>query len=179
MTTTKIDRLCKRCNTVKLIAEFGDNKSKDTKKQAWCKDCTNAYYKAWRTANRNKSKPVEEKQFETFYTTLHGRAVHMINNMRRRAKVKNLHVDIDVDWVESKLIVGVCEVTGIPFDIKVNGGKGHKTNSFSPSIDRIQQDGPYTKDNCRVTCWIYNRARGSFPPADFDIMLNALSELRD
>ena len=50
MTAAKIDRLCKRCNTVKTVGEFGDNKSKESKKQLWCKDCTNAYYRNYATS---------------------------------------------------------------------------------------------------------------------------------
>ena len=178
MTKAKIDRLCKRCNTVKLITEFGSNNSKGSKKQAWCKLCSNEYFREWRKNNKDKSIKLEEKQFNTFYTTLHGRAVHMLNNAKRRAATKHVSIDLDVEWIEQKLMVGICEVTGLPLIIQENGGKGHKNNSFSPSIDRIRQDGPYSKDNCRITCWIYNRARGAFPPNDFETMLAALINIK-
>lgn len=38
----------------------------------------------------------------------------------------------------------------------------------------IDQTGNYSPENVRVTCWIYNRARGAFPQTDFDTMINAL-----
>lgn len=168
--------LCSRCVTDRPEEEFGNKKTNKTGKQIWCKECTYLFAKEWRVNNRDKSKPIEENQFKRFYTTIHGRAVHMLNNLKSRAKRNNIKCDISIKWIEDRLNRGTCEATGIPFIITINHGKGHRTNSFSPSIDRIDQTGPYTESNCEMTCWIYNRAKGAFPLADLVIMMKSYLE---
>ena len=165
--------LCTRCNTDKAEDEFGNKKTRKSGKQVWCKLCTSTYYNKWRIDNKSISKPLEIKQFNKFYTSIHGRAVHMLNNLRARAKRNDIECNISIEWIEGRLNKGTCEATGLPFILKTNQGKGHRTNSFSPSIDRIDQTGPYTESNCEMTCWIYNRAKGAFPLADLIIMMES------
>lgn len=86
------------------------------------------------------------------------RIYNILNQCKNRATKKNLEYDLDPDWFREKS-VGVCEITGIPFDISPPQEKG-KRNPLSPSIDRIDIDKGYTKDNCRVVLWAVNRAMG-------------------
>ncbi len=188
-------KYCKKCQSHKVLKEFPNNSSKLSGKQSSCKDCTAKYLKEWRLKNKlvkpkrtpellsdftiikesNFPQSAEEK-FQKYYLTVKGRASHMLNNARARAKRRNFEFELDREWVSTKLRAGRCEVTGIPFNIQINGGRGHVENSFSPSIDRIDPKFGYTKDNCRMVCWIYNRARGAFPDNDFDYMIMRLVE---
>lgn len=113
-------------------------------------------------------------RFNKFYCTNKGRAVHMLNSAKQRAKKYKLDFDIDFEFIFQKLEKGVCEVTGIPFVLRTNGGKGHRDNSFSPSLERRDNNKGYTKDNVQVVCWIYNRAKGAFPLEDLLTMTQAL-----
>ena len=99
------------------------------------------------------------RKFSRYYTTIKGRAAFLINNARKRAAKAGVACSLTQEWVEEKLKGGVCEVTGIPLELHVGGGKGSRNNSFSPSLDRILQTGEFSPDNIRLTCWIYNRAR--------------------
>ncbi len=98
----------------------------------------------------------------------------MLNNARKRAVKDGIQCSITQDWIKEKLEKGVCEVTGILLELNVGNGKGSRKNSFSPSLDRINQTGDYSPENTRLTCWIYNRARGAFSDTDFDRMVDAL-----
>jgi len=159
--------------------------------QLKCDDCrvksskhkyTYDQHKEWQkqrvSRNPENEKKVSKRRFEKFYLTINGRATHLLNNARSRAKKQNIQCTLTQEWIKAKLDVGICEVTGIPFEYNVGQGIGHKTNSFSPSLDRISQKGDYTPENVRLTCWIYNRARGAFPDADFDRMLKAVAQIQ-
>lgn len=88
------------------------------------------------------------------------REQHRKNNMpsliwsRIKKAAKNHQVDFDLtkEWIKERLDGGVCEMSGIAFDME-----GKRTIN-SPSVDRIIPGGPYTKDNCRIILWAINRA---------------------
>lgn len=70
--------------------------------------------------------------------------------------------NLDVKWVEERLIQGVCEATGLPLVIKKYSTeeevKKEPIHPRAPSIDRIDSDLYYTKDNCRIVCDQINKA---------------------
>ena len=76
----------------------------------------------------------------------------MWNNARQRAKVKDIEFSLPMEWVETRLQIGICETTGLPFDYSFN-------RLWSPSIDKINPHGGYTPDNCQMTLFIYNSAK--------------------
>lgn len=132
------------------------------------------YQRRWREKDPARAVASDVKRFTKYYGTLRGRSTYLLNGASTRARRAGVEYDLDVLWLRPKLEAGICEVTGLPFKIEVGNGKGHRVNSFSPSIDRIDQTGGYVKVNCRLTCWIYNRARGAFPSEDFDLMVASL-----
>ena len=77
---------------------------------------------------------------------------------------------LTVEWIEQRLLQGVCEVTGIAFEMKGD------RRPFMPSIDRIDSGKGYTPDNCRVVLWIINAAKQALPEDDFQSALRQVAE---
>lgn len=71
---------------------------------------------------------------------------------KKSAKKKGLEFDLTVDWFRERLDRGTCEMSGLAFDMKAKRG------AMSPSVDRRDPSGPYTRANCRMILWYLNRA---------------------
>lgn len=90
----------------------------------------------------------------------------MVRSARHRAKRDGLDFDLDAEWVQGKLEVGLCEATNLPFDLgpKDESERGWNA-SLSPTIHRYRPRGGYTKDNCMVVTWCFNEIAGHYDPA--------------
>jgi hypothetical protein len=69
---------------------------------------------------------------------------------------------------------GVCQQTGIPFDMTLGTKKNR--NPFRPSIDRISSDGGYTQDNVRVVLTLVNIAKSDFSDDVVNQVIKAWAE---
>lgn len=89
---------------------------------------------------------------------------------RVRAKAKGWPCEIDRHWVRSRVDQGRCELSGIPFQSE------EPWHPFSASIDRIDPNLGYTKENCQVILWMLNAAKGVASQGDFLCYLRQVSE---
>lgn len=83
----------------------------------------------------------------------------LLSRCKIRSKHKNIKFNLDKDWLLVKLKKGRCEVTGIKFKYRKYDCKA-TSNFFAPSVDRIDSNKGYTKSNCRLVLWGFNRAKG-------------------
>ena len=82
----------------------------------------------------------------------------MLKRVRKRALEKQIPFDLTKDWYLEKLSLGVCEETGITFDLgPYNPSKG--VPPHRPTIDRVDSSKGYTIDNCKLVVMIYNQAK--------------------
>lgn len=84
------------------------------------------------------------------------------NNSSIKTKRKP-NVDIDLQflknlWVNQK---GLCSITKIPMSLKKSSNRGN-TSPYQTSLDRIDNNLPYSRDNVRLVCLIYNYMRNGF-----------------
>jgi hypothetical protein len=105
--------------------------------------------------------------------TLEGRAKLLFNNAKDRARRTGKEFDLTEEWIIEILKNGICQATGIPFDLEQGDGQG-QGRAWGPSLDRIDNSEGYTKDNTQVVCWIYNRAKGVGSHSDVVTMAEAL-----
>jgi hypothetical protein len=97
----------------------------------------------------------------------------MLLSLRRRVKVSGIACDLDFDWFKSRLVAGVCEVSGIRFHYSPTAGRGHKS-PWAPSVDRKAPGGGYLKENCRLVVWIFNSAKSNYTDDDVFRLAEAL-----
>ena len=128
--------------------------------------------KSWRLKHPDYMKTQYQKQKEN--NPIAHRVRRLLNTTKKAAKKKNFEHFIDKQWCLDKL-TGVCEITGLQFDLSVEGAY-KKMNPFAPSVDRINNNIGYTKDNCQMVVWIYNCSKNNFTDKDLYKMCKAVVE---
>lgn len=121
------------------------------------------YTRDWRVKN-----PIQNSEYQNqWYKNNRERAAKRSKRYRKanpirtllwrieaRAKYRDLTFSLTRKWLEKRLEPMCCEVTGVKLD--------WSNNAKCPSVDRIDCSKGYTMKNCRITSWMYNRARGNF-----------------
>ena len=109
--------------------------------------------------NTTKYKEIQRRSSVKHYNSLEGRAKTLLKTTTRKGvNFKGQESDIDLDFILTKLKEGKCEVTGIPFEFENNFGT--MKNPLAPSIDRIDSQIGYLKENTRLVIWQYNLMKG-------------------
>lgn len=134
--------LCVACGRGKDEVTFGGGKAGE------CNRCAKA---RWNAVNAVKL-----------------RAQRLHGNAQKRAKAQGwTALDFDSRWLEEKILAGVCEVTGIAFDLTGKWAEStHAKNPWVPSIDRIDSAKPYNKDNVQLVVYMYNVCKSEFAHKD-------------
>lgn len=86
----------------------------------------------------------------------------LFRNVVRNARPRKILVQITKEQIQEMMerCDGRCSVSGIAFDDTKIEGK--RIRPWVPSVDRIDPDGPYTMDNCRLVCAAVNYAMNEF-----------------
>jgi hypothetical protein len=120
------------------------------------KERRNARSKASR-AKRKEANPtayLEKNREDLHKWRRNNPAQYLFIQTKNKTKVKNgsLAFNLTREWIEERF--SCCAQTGLPFVFDFVTG-----NPWGPSIDRIDSSKGYTKDNCQIVCWAYNRAK--------------------
>lgn len=86
---------------------------------------------------------------------------------------KQREFNLTHEWFQKRLDKNVCEVTGIPFVLKL-GKTTYSRSPFQPSVDRIDRTKGYTIDNCQLVCLIYNTSKSVYLHEDLMKLARAL-----
>jgi hypothetical protein len=146
---------CSKCKETRPLELFFKQKKTKDGLQNYCKICSR------KIQAENDATP-------------HGRANKLIHTMRnnkggKRAKMEKT---LTIEDITPILEAGHCQLTGLPFDF-MPSDKTHK-NSHAPSLDRIDSQKGYTKENCRIVLSAVNDALGENDDKDILPILKAL-----
>lgn len=102
--------------------------------------------KAWKEKNPEKVRLIRERH------RINNRESLMWSYAKKSARKSGVSFDLDREWFRERLDAGICEMSGLSFDL------GQRRGPNTPSVDRIDPKGAYTKKNCRIVLWWVNRA---------------------
>jgi hypothetical protein len=117
------------------------------------------YMKKWAARNKEHVLAVAKKyrednkeKVQAYGRGYRQRGLHILSRCKRRADGKGQAFDLTEDWIESRLSLGTCELSGLKFTPRGDN------EARMASIDRRDATKGYTQDNCRVICWALNAA---------------------
>lgn len=154
---------CANCKAEKKESEFSADRSRPRGRKYSCKPCLAAA-----AAKRYSQRP-EEHRLAVKMSRERNLARALIRGARKRSIKKGIDFDLDqyAALIKERIDRGVCEATGIPFQI----GLGH--HWASPSIDRVDATGPYLYPNIRIVLHGYNNALGNWGEEVLFLMVDA------
>ncbi len=117
-----------------------------------------------------RAKEYSRKAAKKYQQSIKGKVTNMLGNIRYRSKGKT---DIDREWITKHMENG-CELTRIPFKISEK-----YMNIFSPSIDKIDPQKRYFKENCRIILFGLNALKGSALDEEMYFVAEKLIERRE
>lgn len=100
------------------------------------------------------------------------RAAKLMSGAKARAAAKGTPFDLTLEWLLPRMEAGICEATGIPFDMEASRGWN------TPSLDQISAGAGYTKSNTRLVIFALNAACGTWGENRLLTIASAISARR-
>ena len=116
-----------------------------------------------------------QKAVANYRNTLKGRFVGLCSSAKTRALKKKLKYSITTDDLEELYFrqSGLCAISGLK--MTTISGRRHRSNSFVMSLDRIDSEKGYTKDNIQLVCWQANRMKDCLSWDEFKFWIKTIS----
>lgn len=126
----------------------------------------------------NTCRQCEMHEVEEYRKSERGLAAEIVRRTKYNCKKNSLPFDLDKDWVLNQLnqIDWKCQLTNIPFNLRVDTRVGFHWNSLS--TDRIDPKGGYTKSNVRFILNQINVFRQDHPDDQMYMLAQALLDCR-
>lgn len=158
---------CSACNSYLPLSLFSKNKASKDGLQYKCKPCDNEYQRK-KPRNIEYEKEYRKRKADDFDF----RIQNLLNASKARAKQKGRENTLTKEDLYSLYpLDGRCPVFGFVLEWNSKGFR-----ETSPSIDRIDSNRGYTKDNVQIISWKANRIKGYASVEDLEILLSYLKQ---
>ena len=145
---------CSRCKIIKNINKFYFNKSQKDGKDNQCKKCKKEY--RIKHSETNKIKQKENHKNNPLKRIYY--------DAKKRAKKKNIEFNIKLEDLNFPKL---CPVLQIPLFVS-----GSKCTNNSPTIDRINNNEGYIKDNVLIVSFKANTIKNNSTIEELEKILN-------
>ena len=163
---------CNRCTEKKALFEFSKNKASKDGLQHRCRTCDILYQKERRSNNKEAALAYDRKHKAKRRKEFDFRLQMLLNASKQRASLKGREHSLTLQDIKDMYpIDGKCPVYG--FDLQFNSAGFRET---SPSLDRIDSNKGYTKDNVQVISWKANRLKAFATIEDLEILVAFLKQ---
>lgn len=156
---------CNKCKNTYDMTKFNGDKSNSTGLQSYCKDCQTENTKKWAST------------LDGFIKRLYHDILH---NIEKRAKpIKCLITTQDIKDLYDKQN-GLCALTNqkLTTDTYTVKGNQYIINKFNISVDRIDSNKDYTKDNIQLVGAIINRIKSDLSNDQFLELCNMVTKIK-
>lgn len=163
-------KTCSKCKQDKERNEFPKTITNKDGLSYLCTDCNRKQNKEYRT--RNGGTYYSNQQ--AWRSTPEGFVSNVVHGAKTRATKKKMAFDITTKDIFDMMSAQdmKCAVTGVKMTLESLNRK--KANAFKCSIDRIDSNGGYTKDNIRLVCWAVNQMKADRTDEEFKFWVNSL-----
>lgn len=165
-------KCCNRCRKYLPFDMFNKNSANKDKLSSHCKVCDKI------SQEKTKRKTVQQRlDYGRKYQAekrkdFNYRIKMLVNASKQRARLKGIEHNITVeDVLELYPVDGKCPVFGITLEF---GNAGFRDNS--PSIDKIDPNLGYTKDNIQIISWRANRLKVDATIEELELLLAYLKQ---
>jgi len=168
-------KICKKCGLEKPITDFAPQKDR-ANGASWCRVCCSNRYKFKYHSDSAYREKKKRSAITSYYNLTPEQRVKNLKDWRaknrarywaygtiRHHKDKGFIVCITVDELEQIAKTTLtCNICGE--DLNWNGDR---TNSKSPTLDRVENENFITKNNSQIICHGCNVRKGDLPMGKF------------
>jgi hypothetical protein len=165
-------KTCSACKKQLPLFSFSKNLAAKDGLQYKCSFCDLEYQKQRRENNKEAVLEYGRAYQKNRRKSFEYRLQMLLNASKQRAKLKSREHSITLEDIKDLYPVdGKCPVFG--FNLEFNDAGFRET---SPSIDRIDSDKGYTKDNIQIISWKANRLKAYATVEDLEILVAFLKQ---
>jgi len=147
------------------------NKRINAQKEFNKTDKSKEYQKQWYL--KNKAKKLKQSKINSKKLVKEYPLKALLSSIKSGAKNRNLKFEINYDFIEKlwKTQEGLCYYTKVPMKLTAR-----QKTPYQVSIDRIDSNLGYTKENAVLCCQAVNYMKNDYSLEDFILFKNSLQE---